>query len=76
MLAEIDILLNLEQYKMAVPSALACYLSHGTFIVYETIVLAVSDIIGLTQNPLSLLRGILALQLCHKCLKKSDLLIT
>ena len=52
---EIDILLNLEQFQQAVPSTLACYLSHGTRILFETITIPVSDISGLTENPLSLL---------------------
>ena len=49
-IAEIDLLLNLEQYKQAV------HLHHGTRIVYKTVTLPVSDIICVCQEPLSLLK--------------------
>ena len=56
LVAELDILLTLEQFKLAVPDTLACYVSYGTGIMFETITLPVSDITGICQGPLSLLR--------------------
>ena len=54
LIAEIDLLLTLEQYRQAVPDTLASYLHHGTRIVYETVTIPVSDIVGVCQKPLSL----------------------
>lgn len=56
MFADLDILLTLQQYKQAVPGTLASYLSYGARIIFESISIPVSDILGLCQNPLSLLR--------------------
>lgn len=54
--AELDVLLTLEEYRMAVPDTLACYLPYGTYIIYETTPLPIKSIIGLCTKPLSLLR--------------------
>ena len=53
--AEVDIMLTLEQYQQAVPSTLASYLSYGSWIIFESIAIPISDILGLCHNPLSLL---------------------
>lgn len=54
--AEVDVLLNLEEYQRCVPDTLACYLPYGTQIVYEKILIPVSSIISECQKPLSLLK--------------------
>lgn len=56
MVAKIDIFLTLEQFQQAVPNTLASYLPYGTRIVFETITLPISDVIGPSEKPLSLLR--------------------
>jgi hypothetical protein len=53
---DLDVLLTLQQYQLAVPNTLARYLSHGARIIFESITIPVSDIVDLCQNPLSLLR--------------------
>lgn len=54
--AEIDVLLTLEQYREAVPSTLVSYLSYGSLIFYEHTAIPLLDIIGIHQNPLSVLQ--------------------
>lgn len=56
MFAELDILLNLEQFQLAVPNTLASYLSYGSRIIYESLAIPISDILGHSQTPLSLLK--------------------
>ena len=54
--AELDVLLTLQQYRMAVPDTLACYLPYGMYIIFETVSLPVDRILGLCTKPLSLVR--------------------
>ena len=35
--AEMDVLLNLEQFRQAVPDNLACFVPYGTYILFERI---------------------------------------
>ena len=54
--AEIDVLLNLEQFKIMIPDTLASYLPYGTLIKFETLSVPISNISGLCEAPHSLLR--------------------
>lgn len=56
MVAKIDIFLTLEQFKQAVPNTMAEYLPFGTRVVFDTVTLPISDIVGISEKPLSLLR--------------------
>ena len=48
----IYVLLSLDQFRQVVPA----YVSRGTLIMYETVEMAVHEILGLCQKPLSLLK--------------------
>ena len=52
----LQVLLTLEQYRMAVPHTLACYVPYGTLIMFDSMHVPLSDILTLCQTPLSLLR--------------------
>lgn len=54
--AEIDVLLNLEQYQIMIPDTLASYLPYGTLIKFETLVIPISHISELCEAPHSLLK--------------------
>lgn len=56
LVAEVDILLTLQQYQRAVPDTLASFVPYGTRIVFETVTIPITGIIGPCQRPLSLLR--------------------
>ena len=48
--------MTLEQYRMAVPHTLTCYVSYGTLILFDTMQVPISDVLSLCETPLSLLR--------------------
>ena len=50
--AEMDVLLNLEQFRQAVPDNLACFLPHGTYILFERISLAIACVVDVCEKPL------------------------
>ena len=50
------VLLRLDQFKQVVPDTLAAYVSRGTLIMYETVEMAVCEVLGVCQKPLSLLK--------------------
>lgn len=41
---------------MAVPHTLACYVPHGTLIMFDTMPIPISDVLSLCQAPISMLR--------------------
>ena len=53
--ATVDVLLTLDQLRMCV-NTLACYVPHGTRIIFERIVIPISDIVCVCDKPLYLLR--------------------
>lgn len=55
-MADVQILLNLEQYKQVVPETLACFIPSGTWIMFEATSIPISNIMGVSLKPLSLLR--------------------
>ena len=45
---------RLEQYRMAVPDTLVCYVPYGTLIIFDTMQVPLADVLSLCQTPLSL----------------------
>lgn len=67
---DVYVLLNLEQFRQVVPDTLASYVPYGTLIMYEAMEMAVGNIVGLCQKPLSLLKwdasGLVLSQVCEQ----------
>ncbi len=50
-----DVLLTLDQFKMAVPNSLVAYLAYGTLIHYETLEISICNVCEVSATPHSVL---------------------